>query len=125
MFGITNSCELKDGAWKFIRQFLVNKGSSPAQDDYSEGLSIRKDVNETRISEEAEFNAGDERFSSGKADEYREFLNRPVFSSLVYTGVKRIVTEETDAFFRSEDITAEETAKAVQNKVMLYLNEIS
>ena len=62
---------------------------------------------------------------SDKADEYREFVNGPVFSDVLYSSVKRIVMEEADAFFQSEDITAEETAKAVENKVMLYLDELS
>ena len=129
MFGITNKCEFKEGAWEFIRQIL--NGSITEAIDY-EGVerylncfSIIKTVNEDNIKKGIESCAEFEENAAGKADEYREFLNRPVFSNLIYSEVRRIVNEETDVYFQSEDITAEETAKAVQNKVMLYLNEIS
>ncbi|MBP1592687.1 MAG: extracellular solute-binding protein [Oscillospiraceae bacterium] len=128
MFGITNNCENKEGAWEFVRRFLIDKDLNGAvNNSYTtlNGFSIRKDVNENDLKETVADYAEFGEDISDKADEYREFVNGPVFSDLIYSGVKRIGMEEADAFFKSEDITAEETAKTIQNKVMLYLNEIS
>ncbi|WP_044976560.1 extracellular solute-binding protein [Ruminococcus sp. HUN007] len=128
MFGITNSCENKEGAWEFVRLFLIDKNlKGEVNNSYTtlNGFSIRKDVDENDIKETVTDHAEYGEDISDKADEYREFVNGPVFSDLIYSGVKRIVMEEADAFFKSEDITAEETAKTIQNKVMLYLNEIA
>ncbi len=128
MFGITNSCENKEGAWEFVRLFLTDKNlKGEVNNSYTtlNGFSIRKDVDENDLKETVADYAEFGEDISDKADEYREFVNGPVFSDVLYSSVKRIVMEEADAFFQSEDITAEETAKTIQNKVMLYLNEIS
>ena len=63
MFGITNNCEYKDGAWEFIRRILTDKD-----------FNGRKDVNEKELSEEVERYAEDWEDAYDKADEYREFL---------------------------------------------------
>ncbi len=63
-------------------------------------------------------------YSDESEEKYRKFLEMPVYSDLVYKNVKRIIRNETAAFFAGES-TADDTAKAVQNKVTLYLNEIS
>jgi hypothetical protein len=47
-----------------------------------------------------------------------------VFSDTLYRGVMNIVNKETKPYFEGE-ISSEEAAENIQNKVMLYLNELS
>ncbi|WP_278245312.1 hypothetical protein [Ruminococcus sp. HUN007] len=43
----------------------------------------------------------------------------------MYRKVSEIVNDELLTYFYSDDLAAEETARTIQNKVTLYLNEIS
>lgn len=125
-FGISETSELKDGAWEFVKFIL--------QYDYSEGdgMSMASGVQPSCISlsekyiREAEETSAEylNGISEESADAYRRFLNMPAYSDILYKNIMRIIREETDIFFAGER-TSEETATAVQNKVSLYLNEIS
>lgn len=54
--------------------------------------------------------------------ELNKLLDKPLFSDMAYTDIKRIVYDEAERFVSGE-LTAEETAASVQKKVSLYLSE--
>ncbi len=126
-FGITKNTEHKDSAWEFIK-FILNSGESDLNEDFGDGFSmegISKSVSEKKIDEFLNETASLNEYSCSEDDlkAYRECLEMPACSDMIYQGVIGIISEEIVHIY--EDRTAEEVAKSIQNKVTLYLNEIS
>ena len=64
-------------------------------------------------------------FTSDDENAYRSIYTLPAVTDVMYRKVSEIVNNELLAYFYSDDLAAEETARTIQSKVTLYLNEIS
>ncbi len=133
-FGITNKSENKETAWKFVK-YVINEANNNKHDsllylsdNYSmEFVSSRISVNEKYIDENVSemYEAPEYEFTEEDEKAYRDIYSMPVMTDIMYRKVSDIVNSELDEYFYSEDRTAEEVAESIQNKVTLYLNEIS
>ncbi len=121
-FGISSDSECKEEAWKFIRTVL-KEDAFDYFERYSDEAYIRKSVVEEDIKQEETYLERFNRTDDVDIDEYREFINRPVFSDTLYRGVMIIVNKEVKPFFEG-DISAEEAAENIQTKVTGYLNSL-
>ena len=121
-FGISSDCECKEEAWKFIRTVLKEDAYDYIE-RYSDVAYIRKSVVEEDIKQEEMFLERFNRTDDVDIDEYREFINRPVFSDTLYRGVMNIINKETKPYFEG-DISSEEAAENIQSKVTGYLNSL-
>lgn len=116
-----------EGAWEFLRHYLT--------DDYQSGLRtglpVQKKVflenSKLALSESRNYSSDNESVSSEsmteeQLDKLVTFLlsvNRRYYEN---EEIMDIVSEETGAFFAG-DKTAKETAKVIQNRVQLYLDD--
>ncbi len=55
---------------------------------------------------------------------YKEYIDMPVMSNIMYRRIESIAVECTNGFFNG-DVSAEETARDLQNRVSLYLSELT
>ena len=131
-FGIPESSENKNEAWKFIRQFLLENGDNNNNDDpmqadlFSMYHKCMKSLEEKGIDKQVKEISGSglEKISEADIKSYKELWSRPVISDILSYDIVEIITEEADKFYSGE-VSAEETAKNLQSKVSLYLHEIS
>ena len=138
-FGITSSSEHKESAWEFIRYILGvfennyqnGQYSYITSDGYSSisisCVSSNSSLMENQINEDVKMSYSDEYtdFTSEDEKAYRSIYTMPAVTDMMYRKVSDIVNSELDEYFYSEDRTAEEVVKSIQNKVTLYLNELS
>ncbi|MDO5558777.1 MAG: hypothetical protein Q4F95_04180 [Oscillospiraceae bacterium] len=138
-FSISESSKEKEGAWEFIKQFLTDD-IQYTQEGYSRvGIygsypvkrsSLQKKIDETASDPEATSYAYTENgevkippLNDEEINAYKQYLDKPAVSGLIYSKILDIIQDETNAFF-SSDCTASDAASAVQSKVTLYLNEL-
>jgi len=150
LLGISEKCGDKEGAWQFLREFfLYDYQINYMSDMYM--FPTRKDVLEEGFCAAM----ADDVYQDKKGNEIKVFVNSIVKStgSIILEPFKEedvenvrslierirkinnesddmhkqiigIVEEEIEAFLVG-DKTAEETAKVIQNRAQLYLNEVS
>lgn len=116
-----------EGSWEFLRYYLTDD----YQSDLRRGLPVQKKV---FLENSSSALSGSQSYSTDKESAAPEPMTEEQFEKLVtfLLSVNRryyeneeimdIVSEETRAFFTG-DKTAEETAKVIQNRVQLYLDE--
>ena len=137
-FGITSSSEHKENAWEFIKYVInnMNTNYSYGQYTYSSSndgafsfscISSDSSVMKSQIDEEIKNSYNDTymNFTSDDENAYRSIYTLPAVTDVMYRKVSEIVNNELLTYFYSDDLAAEETAKVIQNKVSLYLNETS
>ena len=136
-FGITSSSEHKENAWEFIKYVInsMNSNYSYGQYTYSSSndaisiscISSDSSVMKSQIDEEIKNSYNDTyiNFTSDDENAYRSIYTLPAVTDVMYRKVSEIVNNELLTYFYSDDLAAEETAKVIQNKVSLYLNETS
>ncbi|GIP18648.1 putative ABC transporter substrate-binding protein YesO [Paenibacillus montaniterrae] len=127
-FAIQAKSPVKEEAWKFISFMLSEEGQSLQE---RQGFSLLKSVNEKQLNDiQEQVRSGKYKTPDGKVpkvedDEfvkYKAFIHTADSYSQAVGKVISIVGEESMAFF-SEQKTAEEVAKLIQNKTTTYLNE--
>jgi len=142
---IMESCEDKEGAWQFIREFLTYDYQ---KQDY--GLPTRKDVFEKKLEYATAtepytdedgtevtplhltYGYADYTVNLGPLTEDEVSVIRSVIDRMGTlldddsrdTDIYQIITEEAKGYF-SGDKTAEETAKVIQNRASIYVSENS
>lgn len=105
-FAVTEASENKAEAWDFIRTVISEGGGDRGYVAY--GFIENNDETEN--------------YPEETVKGYREYLDMPAFTDVMYSRIYRIISEETEAFTAGQK-TAEETAKTIQNKVSLMLSE--
>lgn len=131
-FGISDSSKNKDAAWKFIKQFLSEDSfkSDDSDNKYSFMFeyyhSCRKSIDEKSMDKQIkEFNEDNsQKLSDADVKNFKEAFDKPVFTNILNNDIIDIIKEETKKFYSGE-ASAEDTAKALQSKVSLYMSEIS
>lgn len=127
MFGICSEGACKEGAWAFLEYFL----SAQEQDWYgfeNSRFPVRKDSFETYLnrpyySDMSRFLNPPENPSPEQIEILRNMVKHVHEFQVDYADeIYAIVYEEAQAFFAG-DKSAEETAKIIQNRVQLYLDE--
>lgn len=128
-FSVSENSQVKEGAWEFIKQFFT--------DEYqSSGLSCTPIKRSSFSKEITEITSDPEMTSYSQVtgeqippvndeeiDAYNKYLEKPAVSSLMYTKILSILSDEADIYF-SSGCTAAEAASSIQSKVTLYLNEL-
>ncbi|MFC4598111.1 ABC transporter substrate-binding protein [Cohnella hongkongensis] len=127
-FAIQARSSVKEEAWKFIAFMLSEEGQSLQE---RQGFSLLKSVNEKQLDDiQEQVENGTYKTPEGKTPQvskdefaqFKAFIHAANNSSAAAGKVISIVGEESMAFF-SEQKTAEEVAKLIQNRVTTYLNE--
>ncbi|MGO4695897.1 ABC transporter substrate-binding protein [Paenibacillus sp. 2TAB26] len=127
-FAIQAQSPVKEEAWKFI-SFLLSVEGQSLQDRV--GFSLLKSVNEKQLNEiQQQVKGGTYKLPDGKVpqvtdeqfNQFKELTSTADNYSDVDGKVFSIVGDEASSFF-SEQKSAEEVAKLIQNKVTTYLNE--
>lgn len=115
IFSITENSENKEVAWEFIKMFFETKQSYPS-------IPVLKSEQEAGISEIISHfpEYADENIIKA----YKEYIDMPVMSNIMYRRIESIAVECTNGFFNG-DVSAEETARDLQNRVSLYLSELT
>ena len=142
---MSSTCEDKDGAWKFIREFLTEDGvASSYANEW--GFPLRKDVfeefmNNQTITEETTDKYGNKIYpiegamsfdgsttidmkplTEEECDAYRDYVASASGRSEYDGSIQEIVEEEAEAYFNG-DKSADEVADIIQNRVTTYINE--
>lgn len=127
-FAIQAKSPVKEEAWKFIAFLLSDDGQSLQE---REGFSLLKSVNEKQLNDiQNQVKSGKYKLEDGKAPkvsdeeftQFKQFIRTADNFAIVGGRVIFIIGDESRAFF-SEQKSAEEVAKLIQNKVTTYLNE--
>jgi ABC-type glycerol-3-phosphate transport system substrate-binding protein len=112
-FAISSGSAYKEAAWEFIRAQLIDSAQTKlAQEKYL--LPIRQDVLEKELAN-ANLTASDR-------DAFIALLTKPHSFLTENMEVRKIIQEESAAYFDGTK-TIEETARLIQNRVMIYLEE--
>lgn len=124
MFGINSQSDKKDGAWAFL-EYLLSEESQKWTEQEKISFPARKDAFDYYISESSLIDIDDD--SSLTLEKEKDLIrlmvdNAYLKPSQVFSPVIRIITEESQAYFTG-DRSVEETAKIIQNRVMLFYNE--
>nr|WP_285891187.1 extracellular solute-binding protein [Paenibacillus pasadenensis] len=106
----------KDQAWDFL-QFLLSDEMQSEPDLF--GLPVNKKTAEAQISGLAE---GENKLSPEYLEKAKEIMPQLTRFGGMEPKINDIVMEETALFFKGEK-SAEDVAKALQNKITLYMEE--
>lgn len=127
---ITNSCENKEEAWKFIK---YSTQITDKQNTYSFGndgsISILRSKNQdalkTNISNMSEDNYDD--YTQSDIDKLTKtastIFDGKILADSNYSGIYKIINEQSDKYYNNTQ-SLDETVSAIQSKVQLYLSEI-
>ncbi|MBP1989824.1 ABC transporter substrate-binding protein [Paenibacillus eucommiae] len=127
-FAIHANSPVKEQAWKFIAFLLSDEGQSLQE---REGFSLLKSVNEKQLNAiQEQVKSGTYKLPDGKVPkvldeeftQFKQLVNTADNYTDVSGSVISIIGDEPRAFF-SEQKSAEEVAKLIQNKVTTLLNE--
>ncbi len=131
LYGITSSCENKEAAWEFVRQFYVPSGES-----WYSGFSTRTDEFEKACEQMMDKDENDA-YSYGwgnyeveirpttqeQVDELKDLVyNTTAVSGAVSEDITNLILEEAAYYFSGEQ-TAEEVAAKIQSRMEIYLSE--
>ncbi len=114
-FAIMSNSDNKDGAWEFIRTFLL--------DDYQkkvieEKLPLKVSVLKDYIKKHTD----DTDITDEELDVYKNRVLRADCKDISGSRLSKIIREEADLYF-ADEVTLDEAVQAIQSKVTLYLNE--
>ncbi|MCI8750407.1 MAG: extracellular solute-binding protein [Lachnospiraceae bacterium] len=146
---ISEKCNDKDGAWKFLRGIFTYEYQKKISDNY--GFPVRKDVLEKKIEyamatkaykdddgtqvtpiTDSTYSMDDftvelKPYTKAHMDLFRSIVDRIGKENnydTYFNDISEIINEESKAFFAG-DKTAEETAKILQSRVKIYVSENS
>ncbi|MCI9078130.1 MAG: extracellular solute-binding protein [Lachnospiraceae bacterium] len=147
---ISEKCDDKENAWKFLRRLYLYDYQKKASNNGS-GFPVRKDVLEkkieyamatkeytdddgTKVTPEGDssysmndFTVNIKPYTKAHMDLFRSMVDRigkeDTYDTF-YTDISKMLEEETKAFFAG-DKTAEETAEVLQSRVKIYVSENS
>lgn len=141
---IMETCDDKEGAWKFLRRFLMYDYQIKGGNDIFSsviGIPVRKDAFEKKL----EYAMAEESYSledgtliepnsiygpmtAEEAEQVRSIVDRVGSINGSYDSVSdkisEIISEEAKAYYAG-DKTAEETAEIIQNRVKILVSENS
>lgn len=106
----------KDQAWDFLK-FLISQEMQSLPD--LGGLPVNKKAAEDQINV---LTSGENPLTQEQVEAAKEIMPKLSRFSGVEPKISDLVREETDPFFKGEK-SAEDVAKSLQNKVMLYMEE--
>lgn len=127
-FAIQAKSPVKEEAWKVIAFLLSVEGQSLQE---RQGFSMLKSVNEKQLNDiQNQVKSGKYKLKDGKAPkvsdeeftQFKQFIHTADNYAKVDGSVISIIGDDSRAFF-SEQKSAEEVAKLIQNKVTTFLNE--
>ena len=116
-FAVPKSSEHKKAAWEFIKTFY-KEGSLFEAEPCNAGISSLRTVDDEY------FSKAEGTYDKEIIEGYKEFLEKPVYHWDSTAEINEIAYNETHPFFEG-DISAEEAAENIQNKVGDYLNGLS
>jgi len=130
--GISSKSKLKDGAWEFVKSFLLEDYQDSMNEDYSDVFPVMRSSMTKLLDKAMKESDGDfitdmgyqslnpiDRATGENLISLIESSSRKVVSD---SKIKDIITEELDSFY-SDGQSAEEAAANIQKKVSLFLKE--
>ncbi|NHN29615.1 ABC transporter substrate-binding protein [Paenibacillus agricola] len=127
-FAIQAKSSVKEEAWKFIAFVLSEEGQSLQE---RQGFSLLKSVNEKQLNDiQEQVKNGTYKLPDGKAPkvsdeeftQFKQLISTADNYAEVDSKVISIIGDDSRSFF-SEQKSAEEVAKLIQNKATTFLNE--
>lgn len=138
-YGIRSNSESKKGAWTFIEYMISKqKGNNSIYSAFPTMKSALEEMFNNSMEKSTSLDSlgtpyevpklvfGDYAVYAATQEDIEEIkylIDNATFISDTGTFIESIIFEETELFF-NENKSAEETAKVIQNRVQLYLNEI-
>ena len=137
-FSISEKSENKDGAWQFIRQFLLEDYQDNIKND-NPGWPIKKSSLQKYIDKKP---SDDDPYAPSPTvwvndegsqlqpiteeakQKFMDYLQSPGALLSTNSKIMKIINEESSLFFNGESTSAE-VAKAIQSKVKLYICELN
>lgn len=116
LLGMNEKSKNKDQAWDFLKFLLSDEMQSEPE---LLGLPLNKKAAEAKISALSE---GENKLSPEFLEKAKEIMPQLTRFGGIEPKIKDIVMEETALFFKGEK-SAEDVAKALQNKITLYMEE--
>ena len=138
-FSISEKSENKDGAWQFIRQFLLEDYQDNIKNDNLGGWPIKKSSLQKYIDKKP---SDDDPYAPSPTvwvndegsqlqpiteeakQKFMDYLQSPGALLSTNSKIMKIINEESSLFFNGESTSAE-VAKAIQSKVKLYICELN
>ena len=140
-FAISSGCKDKEGAWSFVRSLLDDSyqdeyGNFPVTVSGFEAAVAKAmeqeyylDENGEKVYYDGTAYIGDMEYplpvlTQAQADDFKQLVNSAQIGGRYEMEIMTILSEETPAYF-SGDKTADAVADLIQNRVSIYLGEIS
>ena len=127
---ITESCKNKQGAWEFIKNYVIETNSEDFANDGFFGLPIMTDAFNKALDAEmtAENTASGQKIPSLSQKDrdmiYNYVLQCDSIGTVLDLDLELLCVEESNIYF-SGGQTAEETAEHIQNRASILISEKS
>ncbi|SDS02132.1 multiple sugar transport system substrate-binding protein [Paenibacillaceae bacterium GAS479] len=124
LLAMNNKSKVKKEAWAFLQFLLSDEMQGLKGPDGLPGLPVNKQVVEARLAalEEGKEDTGYKKPTAEEAQLLLDLLPQLKRYGGVNSKIEAILTDEALAFFNGEQ-SAEDTAKSIQNKMTLFLEE--
>ncbi|MCM3747039.1 ABC transporter substrate-binding protein [Paenibacillus pasadenensis] len=124
LLALNNKSKVKKEAWAFLQFLLSEKIQGLQGPDGLSGLSVNKQVMEARLAElqEGKKETGYKKPTAEEAQLLSDLMPQLKRFGGMDSKIEAILTDEANSFFKGEQ-SAEDAAKAIQNKITLYLEE--
>ena len=126
---MTVTCSDKEGAWEFIRSFLTDDWQRVNRNDYFLPLNnivfeehLNKAFNERDPNWQWDFGFEVVPINNNEADQIRNVIADVENFDWVDRELWYIISEESSRFFNNQ-ITAQDAARAIQNRASIYMSE--
>lgn len=113
-FAVLENSQNKDGAWKFIRTFLLDEYQKNIEEKLPLKISAYDYVMPKRVQETI---MTDEMLAT-----YKKIVSNADCKYISGSRLSKIIREEAELYF-ADEVTLDEAVQAIQSKVTLYLNE--
>lgn len=125
MLGMNSGSGQKEGAWAFL-EFLLSEEIQSWNSATMNVFPVREDAFERNISAAYSDNRGEQvTITKEEKKAFKELAeNAYIHPYRIYDPMYNIVLEESAAYFAG-DRTAEETARIIENRVQLYMDEMN
>ncbi len=133
--GISDKSEVKDGAWDFVRGFMLEDYQKGLNEQYSHTFPIMKSAfNDLATKSQSSVEPRQDQNYKGESTKLNPLDSKSIekFTKLVEntsraavsdSKINKIINEQVKTFFEDGQ-SAKEAAEAIQSKASLYLKEI-
>ncbi len=132
--GISEKSAVREGAWDFVRGFMLEDYQNNLNAEYSYTIPIMKSAFEDMLKKSQSESSGSGMYYGGKdgeikpldsktAEKFKNLVENTSRAAVSDSKINKIIKEQVNTFFENGQ-SAKEAAEAIQSKASLYLKEI-